>query len=354
MKIHISREEDDKNLFITQLREALASHPRVGRVTCGQGKFWNGPNGEDVLHIHWPEHLCPNQSPAELRRLHAALQEWQEQAAIVVTVHNEYPHYRDTAFYRAAYRLTYQHADGLIHLGHRSREVVRHRYDCSLQDTDEAVIPHGRYSWYLDQDFRSDSRSEYGYDEEDTVILSFGSIRRPEELELLLTGFEAADIPRKQLLVAGGVVWPSRLSLRHYQLWVRTLLHPVQFRSGFIPHEKVPDLLEVADVLVIPRKKALNSGNVALGFTFGKVVVGPSMGVVGETLRETGNPVFEPTEPSTLGRALEQARALAAAGKGKDNRTYAEAHQDWDTIAERHVRLYRDLKACRHSSTQID
>jgi glycosyltransferase involved in cell wall biosynthesis len=226
-------------------------------------------------------------------------------------------------------------------LGNRSGEVVRRRYDCSLQDTDEAVIPHGRYSWYLDQDIPSVSRSEYGYDEEDTVILSFGSIRRPEELELLLTGFEAADIPRKQLLVAGGVVWPSRLSLRHYQLWARTLLHPVQFLSGFIPHEKVSGLLEVADILVIPRKEALNSGNVALGFTFGTVVVGPAVGVIGEVLQSTENPIYDPDRPETMGPALERAVQLAHSGKGAENFDYADTHWRWEDLVEEHVAFYR-------------
>jgi glycosyltransferase involved in cell wall biosynthesis len=187
------------------------------------------------------------------------------------------------------------------------------------------------------------SRSEYGYDEEDTVILSFGSIRRPEELELLLTGFEAADIPRKQLLVAGGVVWPSRLSLRHYQLWARTLLHPVQFLSGFIPHDKVPGLLEVADVLVIPRKKALNSGNVALGFTFGTVVVGPDVGVIGEVLREIGNPTYDPDQPETMGAALEQGASLAGSEKGGENRAYASEYWRWSKLADEHVSFFINL-----------
>jgi glycosyltransferase involved in cell wall biosynthesis len=344
MRVHVSREEDDKNLFVTQLRSALASHPSITRVQCGADRFRAGPDDEDVLHIHWPEHLCPNPSRSRLRRYGSTLRKWhRSSAAIVVTVHNEYPHYRDTPFYRAVYRLTYQYADGLVHLGDRSKAVVRRRYEACLRETAEAVIPHGMYSWYPQTTEEGPTRSTYGYGATDTVVLAFGSIRRPEELELLLSGFEAADVPDKQLLVAGGVVWPSRLTLRHYALRLRTLLAPVQLVEGFVPHEDVPGLFNLADVVVIPRTDALNSGNVALGFTFGKVVVGPDTGVIGETLRETGNPVFDPTEPTTLGRALEQARAPAAEGKGEDNRTYAETHLDWDTIADRHVQFFTSL-----------
>lgn len=343
MKIHISREEDSKNLFITQLKESLVEHGQVSRITCGAEKLWAGPTDEDILHIHWPEHLCPGQSLSDLRRLRNALVEWAKQASIVVTVHNEYPHYRDTPFFRAVYRLTYQHADGLVHMGDRSREIVRRRYSRSLENTAETVIPHGQYSWYFSQDLAEGSRSEYGYSESDTVILSFGSIRRPEELELLLSGFEAAEIPNKHLLIAGGVVWPSRLSLRHYRLWGRTLLRPVQLLSGFIPHEKIPGLMSASDMLVIPRKHALNSGNVALGFTFGKVVVGPNIGVIGETLQATGNPTYEPDRPDTMGTALEHASSLAQSGKGRENWAYADKHWHWSDIANKHVKFYHAI-----------
>jgi glycosyltransferase involved in cell wall biosynthesis len=141
----------------------------------------------------------------------------------------------------------------------------------------------------------------------------------------------------------GGVVWPSRLTLRHYALRLRTHLAPVQLVEGFISHEDVPGLFNLADVVVIPRADGLNSGNVALGFTFGKVVVGPDTGVIAETLHETGNPVFDPVKPSTLGRALEQARSLAVERKGEDNRSYAEAHLDWDTIADQHAQFFTSL-----------
>jgi len=113
--------------------------------------------------------------------------------------------------------------------------------------------------------------------------------------------------------------------------------------SGFIPHENVPGLLRVADLLVIPRKKALNSGNVALGFTFGTVVVGPDVGVIGEVLRETGNPVYDPTQPKSLGTALEQGIGLTRSGKGEENRAHAEDYWDWTDLAAEHVDFYHEL-----------
>ncbi len=66
-----------------------------------------------------------------------------------------------------------------------------------------------------------------------------------------------------------------------------------------------------ADVLFIPIIKSLNSGNVALGNTFGKVVVGPNYGVIGEELEKLGNPVFDVDQiEKTLKKAIESSQKI--------------------------------------------
>jgi glycosyltransferase involved in cell wall biosynthesis len=91
----------------------------------------------------------------------------------------------------------------------------------------------------------------------------------------------------------------------------------------------------------------------ALGFTFGRVVVGPDVGVVGEILRATGNPVYDPRRPNSLGKALERASKLRRRGKGQENAAYARSRMDWSSIAQQHVALYDKLIASRPQEDRI-
>jgi len=73
--------------------------------------------------------------------------------------------------------------------------------------------------------------------------------------------------------------------------------------------------------------------------------VGPNVGVVGEVLRETGNPVFDPASTQSVGEALERGCELQAEGKGDENAAYAAEHMNWTTIAGQHVRFYHRLRS---------
>ena len=94
-------------------------------------------------------------------------------------------------------------------------------------------------------------------------------------------------------------------------------------RIGRISDEQVPDYFSAADVVLLPRLDILNSGNLPLAYYFGKVVVGPDCGNVGEILKETGNPVFDPQDPDSAVEAVKRGLKLAAKGKGAQNRAYA-------------------------------
>ncbi len=55
----------------------------------------------------------------------------------------------------------------------------------------------------------------------------------------------------------------------------------------------------------------LNSGNITLGFTFGLVVLGRNGGDIGEILKETKNPVFDPADDKSIKIALNTSLNLA-------------------------------------------
>jgi glycosyltransferase involved in cell wall biosynthesis len=109
---------------------------------------------------------------------------------------------------------------------------------------------------------------------------------------------------------------------------------------GLVTNKLLSLQFAASDVVLIQRKKVLNSGNLPMGFYFGKVVVGPDRGNVGEILRETGNPVFDPDDENSVARAVREAFTLAEQGKGEENRLYAEKNWSPDICARAIVQAY--------------
>ena len=109
--------------------------------------------------------------------------------------------------------------------------------------------------------------------------------------------------------------------------------------------------LNAADVLFIPRLHVLNSGNITLGMTFGKVVVGPDSLDVGHLLKTTGNVVFDPDQPETASAAIQRAMVLAAQGEvGPANQRLALSDWSADQCADQYIDFFNSLTDARRIS----
>lgn len=69
--------------------------------------------------------------------------------------------------------------------------------------------------------------------------------------------------------------------------------------------------MSAADLVFIPRIDILNSGNVFLGLTFNKIVVGPAVGNIEEQLKELDLPVFDPKKRKSVIVALNKGISLS-------------------------------------------
>lgn len=330
--------------FVQELHHCLAGHPAIGHVQFGMQDFWSAdPCDYDVLHLHWPEKLFQFKEPVEqdLHRIERRLAEWKNTpCAMVATIHNRYPHYRDTAPFRRLYELVYGAVDGVVHMGRASRTEMNAKYP-ALRGVPSWVIPHPVYSLLPDTLSAEEARAELGISPSAYVCLAFGRLREEREGGLLLKAFLRLRMRNKRLLFICRQVWPeSYLSRLARRAVVR--LHPsIMFRATYVPDEQIQIYLKCADVLVIPRFETLNSGHVPLGFTFGRVVVGPDTGVVGELLRDTGNPVYEPGNAAGLAEALAAARRGARAGLGERNRRYGAKNWSPSEVARGHAEMYQ-------------
>ena len=349
MKVHVGYcvSEESKNPFRDLFVRAIKDHPAVSEVTTGTNSVLDSPSrNTDILHLHWPEALTDwtNPSSSGLEAVSRHLDAWRETAHVVTTVHNRHPHSGDTNEYRNLYRIVYERTDGFVHFGDASRHILAADHPSASRNADHVIIPHGRYTCFEQDVERLEARRKLGYGEHEFVVLTFGALREPEELDLVVRGFVRCRVRKKRLLIASRVSWPSRKRLTYYRIRGRLLADwRIRVKDEFIPDDEVAYFLRAADVLVIPRLNALNSGNVALGFTFGTVVVGPKIGVIGETLANTGNPTYSAGDAVGLGEALNEAQQARERKVRRKNESFARSNWNWKTIAEQHVSFYRQL-----------
>ncbi len=78
-------------------------------------------------------------------------------------------------------------------------------------------------------------------------------------------------------------------------------------------------MIRKCNSIVIPRVDSLNIGNVFLCFTFARQVIGPDIGNIGEVLKITGNPVYDPKNISILKEAFELNNNCDSMQQGKIN-----------------------------------
>lgn len=346
-----------KNPYLFLLLRELNKLKDVQKIQHGFGWIFE-PGEWDVIHLHWPELLVKYQLPDMSRTdllqdrhfqkvLNAIKEHKGKGAKVMLTIHNEKPHKDQSGIFDQFYRDIYQMSDGFIHLGKFSGKILQNEYDDETGGKPSFIIPHGDYSFFPNDMERAQCRNKLKIKEQEKLLLSFGAVRSKDELELGIDAFKKADVEKSIYLVAGSIPNPYRSEPEHYI--VRKKLYTNMFNSRIrtdektVAFEEVQVYLKAADLVFVPRFNTLNSGNVALGFTFGKVVTGPGYGVIGETLNKTGNPVFDPVDLNSVCDAISAGFELAEAGHGIKNKEYANHHMKWEDIGVDTLKAYQKL-----------
>jgi glycosyltransferase involved in cell wall biosynthesis len=136
------------------------------------------------------------------------------------------------------------------------------------------------------------------------TILFFGIVRPYKGLEVLI---EALPIVLGQvdckLIIAGEFYEP----LDHYLESVRRLgLEPyVEVNDRYVPNEEIPQLLDRADVLVLPYRDATQSGVLRMALSSGLPAVASNVGAFPDEIQDgVSGLLVEPGDPDSLARAL--------------------------------------------------
>ncbi len=369
MRILVANIPLPQNRFLVDLNAAFQKH---ADLTHDHEAFWNMVGEYDIVHLHFPEYMTFEIQDAYIHALsneliaaiEKRLQFWSERAVLVITRHVLLPHdARSDPRWERLYETVYRYVDGVVHFAEPSIEEFRKRYaDTPFVHGHPAhcIVPHQNYASLPDRIGRDEARRRLGIAGNANVLLIFGAIRNTQERDLILNSFKRINVPRKILLVSCWREKLAKVSWIRLKYWLRDLnrlyyrLHPqYHFNYGFIEEEDAQIYMNAANVLLIPRLHVLNSGNVTMGMTFGKVVVGPDSFDVGHLLKSTGNPVFDPDKPETAAGAIERAFELSRENQiGPANQQKALTEWSPEQCADQYFYFFKKLTASRKDLPQ--
>lgn len=326
------------NPYLFQLIQSLDAHPGISTVQHDTDWLYADAVRFDVVHIQWPEALWDWKEPseAELDRVIRILDDWvMHGTRVAVTVHNELPHGRRTAQFKKLYQAIYDRADLFFHFGQASIDLLRSWGTFSRAR--HVIVPHGNYDWHT-RGWSLEPPSSMPF-----KVVSFGQIRSKEEIDLLHNAAHALARLGGQLLIAGGLPYSSRRVPRYYTTRFPLWRANARIEEGYISNERLVELMAECHAVLVPRLQNLNSGNVYLAFSFGRVAIGPAVGVIGEELERTGNVVFQGSTEEELYSAMVEGRRKVDSGVGDDNLKYAQSDLSWSRIAGLHVTAYESV-----------
>jgi glycosyltransferase involved in cell wall biosynthesis len=203
------------------------------------------------------------------------------------------------------------------------------------------VIHHGVFD-YLTRLPHEQPLPEELRDVEGPVVLFFGLLRHYKGIDVVLEAFRAVE--GAELWVAGA----PRMPLEPLERLARESRSRVRFLPRFVPDPEIPALFRRADMVVLPYREIDQSGVLYTALAFGKPIVASAVGGFVEVAERHGAArLVPPGDPTALAAALQQlvddpaeraklAEAAAAAAAGP---------YSWDSAAERHLALYRELTA---------
>lgn len=318
-------------------------------VSYGLDEFWDPTKKYDIIHIHWPESLFkwtyPNSE--DIDKLRSVFLKHRENGSIIVTTRHNYTRHvfskniNEGSGYNDIYNIAYQFSDGLIHLGEFSRTEFLNRYKefANLQHT---TIPHGIYEKYPNDVSKLKARKALKIPQGYTVVLVFGKIRNKKEVDFIEDTFDKINLQNK-ILLAPRYYWGEKWIPKTINRLSKYIKNSYRLSDFLVPNDQIQYYFNASDIVFIPRVENLNSGVLILGFSFGKVVVGPNAGVIGEILKETQNPVFDVEKELSIHSAIQEGVKLSERGFGEGNLVFAKKNWNWDIIGSKHLKFYNEM-----------
>lgn len=337
-----------ENPYISTLIDGISKIASDISWGYGLDNFWKDSIFDyDIIHIHWPDMILASLvRGGTIDIIRDRLEKIKDHGVkLVATCHNLEPHYAKNEENVAIYRIVYSMADVIIHLGEYSRRFLTKMYP----DANHVVIYHHTYDMLYTRADRADSIKKLGLNPQKKYILCFGTFRDEEERGMVDFLIDATRKKGVEILAPNYYKIAKRRNIfLMIKQWLKCRIKTLStsglhIRGWYVSDELLPYYYGASDISFIQRKKILNSGNLPMAFMMGNVVVGPDTGNVGEILKQTGNPYFNPENDNSLIPAILKGLEMSSKGKGKENEEYSKCHFSTSVIAEQLYHLYKSL-----------
>lgn len=304
----VTQSDTGDNPFVNSLVSGLIACGN--EVECGLHLFWNSFENYDLLFFQWPELIFGwRKGQIDIERLSRHFDRIKNtRVKTLITCHNLHPHNNDETTVEL-YDLVYSKVDAFHHMGEYSYQLMKEKYPQKYH----FVAPHHIADILWDNKFGSkDARKALSIPRNNIVISSFGAFRNLDE-ERLFVDLAKDFLGNKVTFLAPRISLGHLYNGRHLNktlvfLYKRISYMVLSIRAhGFLSQEELKMWLSASDIVFIQRKEILNSGNVPLAFSAGKIVVGPNLGNVGEILKKTGNFTFNPNDRASVKKAVQDA-----------------------------------------------
>lgn len=328
----VTRGGEDKNPYVLSLVGGLINCGH--EVVCSLDDFWYSYYQYDLLYFQWPEAIFDwRRNSIDIKRLSHHFDRIKENhVKTVITCHNLHPHNND-AMTTALYNLVYSRVDFFHHMGRFSYDVMKEKYPHKYH----FIAPHHIADVIWGNPLGSyDAKRKLHISEKDIVVSSFGAFRNEDEIQLYVKMVK--DVTGLNLsFLAPRIPIGHFYNGRHLNRTIKYLYDSLLYKrlgikySGFLTNEELHVWLYASDIVFIQRKEILNSGNLPLAYSAGKIVVGPDLGNVGEILKETDNFTFNPNDRESVKQAvLDAIKEVKMFNQlGRQNLRYAQ--ENWCT-----------------------
>ncbi|WP_040951880.1 glycosyltransferase family 4 protein [Gorillibacterium massiliense] len=343
MKVWMWPKSSDLNLYNDLLTGSLSEAGleiedlHHGRLFLQVGQARPG----DIVHIHWMHHAYQHENllvflvKSALFLLTLTYLKLRN-IELVWTIHNLYPHHvkypRLEKFMR---KLICRFCSKLIVASASIKMTVMREFGVPASKL--FVVKHGHYRDVYKR-LGHDVRQSYGIGKDADVYLFLGSIKAYKGVEDLVEAFRKVCSTTRSgspyLIVAGKADSEMQSYLRGRSDTAGLILE-----LRFIPNEEVADLLDAADVMVMPYKEITTSGSAILGLSFKKRIVMPENDFIREYSSEDMVVAYDPTDQEGLAEAMIRAMEMKRA---KKRPRYEELLKEleWSNIAQQTKDVY--------------
>jgi len=262
-----------------------------------------------------------------------------KQVEILSTIHDPHPHesffwgFKWFIFDNFVGNESINNVNRIIILNKKDVEYVKNKFHKPV-----TVIPHASFNYYV-KALNENSTLKY-------TIGFIGRIEHYKGLDILIDAFEKISRNDLKLIVAGCG------SIDRFTADKIAANNNITVINRYIKDEEFQELFNQIDFVVLPYKRASQSGVIPMSFAFGKTVISTKVGALGEQVPCGTGLLVEPNAES-ISRAIcqlykdpQQIFVLGAAAK-----KYAETELTWAHSAKLLLNIFEDnLKEIRCQS----